>query len=88
MVRVRYFVEGFVVRLVSFKGLVFLFLLAGLAPGSARPDAPDKVASALLFLQGHIKAWGLVCQVMATGSEPLGEYQRKTQSPVVWWACC
>ena len=60
VVRVRYFVEGFVVRLVSFKGLVFLFLLAGLAPGSARPDAPDKVASALLFLHGHIKAWGLV----------------------------
>ena len=34
-----------------------------------------------MLVQGHGKAQGLVCQVMATGSEPLGEYQRKTQSP-------
>ena len=44
MVLVRHFVEGFAACLV-FKGLVFLFWLAvELAPGTARPDTPDKVA--------------------------------------------
>ena len=40
-----------------------------------------------MLVQGHGKAQGLVCQVMATGSEPLGEYQRKTQSPLIWCVC-
>ena len=27
-------------------------------------------------------------KIVATGSEPLDEYQRKTQSPIIWFHAC